>query len=137
MPFVLDASVTLAWCLEDERSPQALSVLNDLRRNRARVPGIWPAEVTNALLAAERRKRISQRHVDAALGYLLSLPIDIAVDANGFQTYQEVLSLARRLGTSVYDAAYLHLAETLTIPLATLDKRLITPARKLRLELVP
>ena len=58
--FVLDTSVALAWCFEDEASAAADKVLDLLHTAEAVAPAIWPIEVGNALLAGERRKRITQ-----------------------------------------------------------------------------
>ncbi len=58
MPFVLDASVVVAWCFEDETTPYTEYVLGLLSGDTACVPAIWPLEVANALLVAERRARL-------------------------------------------------------------------------------
>ena len=55
---VIDASVALAWCFPDEASDYADGVLVALDGRTAMVPAIWSAEITNALLVGERRKRI-------------------------------------------------------------------------------
>jgi hypothetical protein len=58
--FVVDASMTLAWCFSDESTAFTESVL-DLLANGAEAiaPAIWPFEVANALLMGERRKRVT------------------------------------------------------------------------------
>ena len=43
---------------------------------------------------------------------------------------KEILSLARTLGLSTYDASYLDLAMRLDLPLATLDAALANAAKK-------
>jgi len=66
--FVLDASVAVAWCFEDEATKFTESVLDLLSAGaEALVPAIWPVEVANALLIAERRKRILLAQVTALL----------------------------------------------------------------------
>ena len=50
MSFVLDASVTLAWCFEDEGGDFALRVLDALRTSEAVVASLWPLEIANGLL---------------------------------------------------------------------------------------
>jgi len=55
---VLDASVAVAWCFEDESSDFTEGVLDLLASGtEALAPAIWPLELVNALLMAERRKR--------------------------------------------------------------------------------
>ena len=58
--FVLDASVALAWCFQDEAAPEADEALEALQEARALVPSLWFLEVANALLVAERRCRLSR-----------------------------------------------------------------------------
>ena len=54
--FVVDNSVVMAWCFEDEISPYAELILDSLENTTAIVPLIWPLEVGNVLLVAERKK---------------------------------------------------------------------------------
>lgn len=57
--FVVDASLALAWCFEDEASPLANTLLERLRQGDSIVvPAHWPAEISNGLLVAQRTKRI-------------------------------------------------------------------------------
>jgi hypothetical protein len=56
--FVLDTSVTVAWCFPDEHSPSTLAILRSLAPDfQAVVPVLWPLEVANVLLVGERRRR--------------------------------------------------------------------------------
>jgi hypothetical protein len=66
--FVLDASLTLQWFLEDETDRKySLVVLASLSEKRALVPMQWFYEVGNGLLMACRRKRIS---LDQVVGFM-------------------------------------------------------------------
>ena len=58
MNFVRDASVTLAWAFEDEGGEYAADVLARLEREEACTTALWPLEIANGLLVAERRGRI-------------------------------------------------------------------------------
>ncbi len=49
MPFVVDASVTLAWCFEDEATPKTEAILDRLSDDTAIVPSLWELEVSNAV----------------------------------------------------------------------------------------
>jgi len=121
--FVLDASVAVAWCMEDEGGPYVMEVLESLRGSEAVVAHHWSLEVTNALLSAERRGRIDRTGVTRFFTLLLALPI--AVDPVGRAiAFQETQRLARAHGLTSYDAAYLELALRTGVPLATLDGRL-------------
>jgi hypothetical protein len=57
---VVDSSVVMAWCFEDEVDKYADSVLDLLVDSEAIVPSIWPLEVANVLLVAERRQRLTE-----------------------------------------------------------------------------
>ena len=61
--FVLDASVTMAWCFEDEATPETWSVLDRLASEGAIVPALWPLEVGNILTQAERRQRTTAARI--------------------------------------------------------------------------
>ena len=67
--FVVDASAALAWCFEDEASSSADGLLERLRQgDQIVVPAHWPAEISNGLLVASRRKRIKAGQAVALLG---------------------------------------------------------------------
>ncbi len=120
---VVDASVTLAWAFEDESSAYSDLVLESLAENKACVPHIWPLEVGNALLVAERRGRLKQADTLQFLALLRQLPI-IVENERPEQLLGEVLPLARQQSISTYDATYLYLAMRRGLPLATSDDQL-------------
>ena len=133
--FVLDASVTVAWALADERDHYPERILDALCEGEAVVPSIWPLEVANALLMAERRKRLKRAEVENFLSLLQELPIRVEGD-NPLRDWGEILLLAREEGLSVYDAAYLNLALRSGLPLATLDQALRKAARNCGVEVL-
>lgn len=133
--FVLDSSVALAWCFEDETSPAADRVLDLLESGEAIVPVIWPAEVGNALLAGERRKRITAAGVSRSLALLRSLSIRPTAD-DARAEVDDWVALARSQKLSVYDAAYLAVAIREGMPLATLDHALARAAREMGVALL-
>ena len=75
MNLVLDASVTLAWCFEDERAGYAMRVLDELARGEAIVSSLWPIEVTNGLSSALREKRMDLAGAAEARNTLAALPV--------------------------------------------------------------
>lgn len=121
--FVIDASIALGWCFEDETSEFADRVLGRLAETAGLVPLIWPLEVGNALIGAERRGRLSQAESERFLELLRRLPIRIE-PASLTYMFGEVMSLAREQDLSTYDAAYLDLAMRSGLPLVTLDTAL-------------
>jgi len=126
MAIVIDASVTMAWCFEDEATSGAEAVLDRLADEGVIVPVLWRLEVANVLLVAERRRRISEAQASRFVDVLSRLPVDVDPTPPDVAA---VLDLARRHALSSYDSAYLALAERLGLPLATIDVRLATAAR--------
>jgi len=127
MNFVLDASVSLAWCFEDERAGYAMSVLEELSGGEAIVPSLWPIEVTNGLSSALRKRRIDPEGAAEARNTLAALPIVVdPVDRR--RAFENIPRLARAHGLTTYGASYLELAIRLGIPLATLDRTLAMAA---------
>jgi predicted nucleic acid-binding protein len=134
--FVLDASVAVAWCFEDETTKFTEGVLQMLSQGaEALVPSLWPFEVANALLIAERRKRIVLAKATALLERIAGLPISVmTIDPR--HAFEQILPVARQQRLSGYDAAYLELALRQGIPLATLDEELRRAVRAIGVELV-
>ena len=117
---VVDASVALAWLLEDEDDPRANRILDRLAEDVALVPQLWHLETRNALIAVERRGRLSEREVKERLGALNSIPIQTDDEPD----FQAAFDLARKHSLSFYDALYLELAKRRDAELATLDRAL-------------
>ena len=66
---MLDASIALAWCFEDETTAETDGILDRLEGDFAVVPAIWSLEVANALLTAEHRtRRADHRWRDSSSG---------------------------------------------------------------------
>ncbi len=126
---VLDASVAVAWCFEDESADFTDGVLDLLSSGTEAVtPAIWPLEVANALLVAERRKRITVAQVTALLRRIAGLPILVEPLQPG-HAFEHVLPVARQHSLSEYDACYVELALREALPLATLDDKLRNAAK--------
>jgi predicted nucleic acid-binding protein len=117
---VLDSSVVMAWCFRDVGDGYADAVLGSLAESEALVPGIWPLEVANVLVAAERRRRLTETDSARFLALLADLPIRVIQEPPQRVT-GEILALARETGLSSYDASCLDLAMREGAPLATLD----------------
>lgn len=120
----MNGSVALAWCFEDEVTPFTQYARNALDHGAIGfVPPIWPSEVANGVLVAERRGRISASPCEAFLSQLLQLPIKVVPIAPA-AVFQVILTLARKERLTVYDATYLGLALRRGLLLATLDSDL-------------
>jgi predicted nucleic acid-binding protein len=129
--FVLDASVALAWVVDQKPDPYAAVVQQRVRAGeRAIVPALWQLEITNALAAVERRGVLSAAEVEEGLRYFEGFLVAQAEIISAFPGMREILRLARELGLTSYDALYVDLARREALPLATLDKGLRAAAAK-------
>jgi predicted nucleic acid-binding protein len=125
--FVLDASFTLHWCFEDEATPASDTVLTSLQNqaDSAWVPAIWPHELLNALGKGITRSRVDRQKAFSLWQEIRALPIriiEVPVD-------EALLDLALRHNLAVYDASYLSLATSRSLPLATSDDKLAAAAQ--------
>jgi predicted nucleic acid-binding protein len=135
-PFVVDNSVVMSWCFQDQANDYADSILGRLVDATAYVPSIWPLEVVNVLLAAERMSYISEADSVRFINLLSQLPILVQHEGPG-RGMKDLLALARAHELSSYDASYLDLAMKRGLPLATLDKKLRHAAKAVRLRILP
>ena len=126
--FVLDCSVTMAWCFEDETTEFTEAVLESLASRSALVPAIWPLEITNVLLMAMRRKRLTKIKAAGFLDRLNDLPIRQA-NGNPLSSMTRIFELGDESKITSYDAAYLDLAISYDLPLVTIDKDLAKAAK--------
>lgn len=120
---VIDASVLLSWCFEDEGGPEVDAMIDKVAAEGATVPGLWSLEIANALVAAERRGRITPADSAAFTAMIEDLPL-VADPCTSARALHETIGVAREQGLTAYDAAYLELAMRLGLPLATGDRRL-------------
>ena len=134
MSLVLDASLTMAWAFDDERTPETENTMEEVGRNGAVVPPLWRLEVVNAFQIGIRRHRIDQIYRDKLLARLKRLPISIDQDGDN-HTWTTTLRLSDRYGLTIYDACYLELAQRLNLPLASLDQELRAAAHSLGIPL--
>lgn len=127
--FVIDNSVVMTWCFRDEISRYTDVILDRLEISTGFVPSIWPLEVCNVLLVAERKRRIGEADSTRFIALLTELPIIVEQEPPE-RMIKEIFSLAREHKLSSYDASYLDLAMRKGLPIATLDKNLTAAAKR-------
>jgi predicted nucleic acid-binding protein len=132
MPFVVDTSVSASWLMPDEDFPVAEAAYARLAVDHALAPGLRWFEMRNLFIVNERRGRIDSDRTRRAPALLDELPIRI--DSEPVEA--SLLHLARRHRLTVYDAAYLELAQRARAPLATLDAALASAARSEHMALI-
>ena len=135
MSLVIDSSVALAWCFEDEHTPATLALLDQVTEAGAAAPALWPLEVLNGLVMAERRKRLDMARRQQLAGILHDLPVTLDHETAS-QAWGTTIRLAERYRLTLYDATYLELAQRLDLPLATLDQELRIAATSLGVPLL-
>jgi predicted nucleic acid-binding protein len=133
--FVIDNSIVMTWCFEDEANQYADAVLNSLAGAEAVVPSIWPLEVVNVLLVAERRNRLHESDSVRFISLISSLPIHVERTWPE-RAMKDLLALGRASDLSSYDAAYLELAMRQGLPIATLDSGLIEAVKRVDVPLL-
>ncbi len=136
MTFVLHPSVALAWCFQDEQTPEILALLDRVAETGATAPVLFPLEALNALLAAERHHRLTPQQRTTLAALLHDLPVTLD-DETAPRAWAPTAALAERFALSLYDASYLELAHRRRLPLATLSRPLRTTAATLGLALLP
>lgn len=130
MEWVVDASMALAWAFPDERSIKADQFLNEISaKDILWVPFLWWYEIANALVVAQRRKRLND--VDAIQLRKLYGILPIKTDTNiDLEIWEQIQLLAKNFNLSAYATAYLELALRKNLRLATLDQNLQLAAHK-------
>ena len=118
----------MAFVFKEETTPAVLRVFALLSEGEAFVPNLWRLEIANALQMSVRRGRCTVAFRDETLEDMeaYNILIDPETDRHA---WGPTLQLAIRHRLTVYDAAYLELAQRLRVPLATLDRDLQAAAK--------
>ncbi len=133
--FVLDASVALAWFLDDPVSPYANQVKRALLDGAyAVVPALWHLEMANGLVVAERRRILTSSELSRSMANVEQMTPQIETHSD-FVPVRQVLTTARSYNLTAYDAVYLDVARTQGLPIATLDQAIRTAAARAAVEL--
>jgi predicted nucleic acid-binding protein len=135
MSFVLDSSVALSWCFDDEHTAACDALLEQVAQTGAVAPSLWPLEILNVLTLAERRGRLDALRRQQLMGFLHDLPVTIDPET-AHQAWGLTHQLAAHYQLTLYDAAYLELAQRAHLPLATLDRELRLAAQTLGVALL-
>lgn len=130
--FVLDASVTSAWLLPDVANDDTRRLYARIRRDELdpQAPNLWQWECGNLIASGVNSGRIPQTSVEGLWGVLEALRHRVELHELAPAQHKAVLDVALETGLPVYDAAYLWLARSLRLPLATFDPAQIAAARK-------
>jgi predicted nucleic acid-binding protein len=133
--FVVDASVAIAWVHPAQATRQTAAMLDAIADGATiEVPALWSLEVANALLVLVRRRKLADEERQAGLGWLRGLPIRVDHEMSAL-AFSRLSELAAAHHLSVYDAAYLELAQRRRLLLGCKDAALRTAATSARVGL--
>lgn len=99
------------------------------------VPALWNHEVSNAVVMAARRGRLTADQFKTLADDLEELSDVVEMDPLNVRP-TTLIEMARRTNLTAYDATYLELASRRRLPLATLDDQLREAARRAGLALI-
>lgn len=109
--FVADASVAIGWVHPAQATADTAAMLEAIAEGATlEVPALWSLEVANALLVLVRRRKLNEAERQAGLGWLRGLRLRIDHEAAPL-ALSRLSDLAAAHHLSVYDAAYLELAQ--------------------------
>ena len=130
--FVLDASVTAAWLLPDNASEATRRLYTRIRRDEVdpHAPNLWQWECGNLIASGVNAGRIPHTSVEGLWGVLEAIRHRVELHELAPAQHKAVLDVALETGLPTYDAAYLWLARSLKLPLATFDTAQAKAAKK-------
>ena len=128
--FIVDASIGFAWVYQGQATPETDHLLNEVAAGATViVPALWFLEMSNVLLMAQRRHRLTAAQRKAAMEKLTAM--QFLVDEEGTRNaFGKTSELAEKHGLTIYDATYLELALRRSLPLASRDEALRTAAKQ-------
>lgn len=128
--FIVDASVGFAWVYPGQATSGTDRLLNEVAAGATVVvPALWYLEMSNVLLIAQRRHRLTAIQRKAALEKLAAM--QFMVDEEGTRhAFGKTSDLAEKHGLTIYDATYLELALRRSLPLASRDEALTNAAKQ-------
>jgi predicted nucleic acid-binding protein len=135
---VLDASVAAAWLLPDEASEASRRVYVRTRRGSLvlHAPELWLWECGGIIGSAVKRRRLTPEDALLTWSVLDAIRVRVELAAPAPAQVRAALVLALDHGVSLYDAAYLWLAKSLSLPLLTIDRTLARAAGAAAVEVV-
>lgn len=125
--YVIDSSFILAHLLPDEKSQNVQRPFDRLKQESITLfaPYILPFKVFNGIQTAIIRKRVTPQLAKKLQEQFMRFAVELQeVDL------MDTSSISQKHLLTIYDASYIYLAESLRIPLLTLDDKLIKLASR-------
>lgn len=128
--FIADASVAVGWVHPGQATRQTAGMLDAIAEGAVvEVPALWPLEVANALTVLVRRGKLTEDERETAWGWLRGLPLRVDHEMASL-AFSKLSELASAHTLSVYDSAYLELAQRRKLVLGCKDGPLRKAARR-------
>ena len=128
--FVADASVAIGWIHPGQATRETDAMLNAIAdRATLEVPALWPLEVAHALLVLVRRRKLTEDERQTGLGWLRGLRVRFDQEMTSL-AFSRLSELAAEYDLSVYDAAYLELAQRRRLVMGCKDGALRSAAKQ-------
>ncbi len=132
---VLDASIAMGLCFEDQIDATVLQTIEALRTMQGVVTPQWHTEVAEQLLVVERKKRILPADREHFLNLLRSLQLEVDHQGDN-DAWGAAYALANEHGLRIEDAQLLLLGLRRRGIIATCRPELNKAAKKMGLPLV-
>ena len=127
--FVADASVAIGWVHPAQATSETAAMLDAIAMGAVlEVPALWALEVANALTVLVRRRKLTEDDRKTALVWFRALAVRFDHEMASL-AFTKLSELASTYDISIYDAAYLELAERRALALACNDGPLKKAAR--------
>ena len=120
--------MAVGWVHPAQATRQTAAMLDAIADGATlEVPALWPLEVANVLIVLVRRGKLREDERQAGLGWLRGLRLRLDHDMASL-AFSRLSELAAAHQLSVYDAAYLELAQRRRLVLGCKDGPLRTAA---------
>jgi predicted nucleic acid-binding protein len=133
---VADASLMIAWLLNETDVVVGEDVYNMLAENTLLVPAHWPVEISSALAVNLRKGRVAAELLDVIEERLNKFVIVVQPPVMPSEI-AALVSFASAQRLTVYDACYVQLAWQNRATLATLDGAMRAAAKRLSVNVLP
>ena len=124
MKYVLDTSVAIKTVIQEADSAKALQLRDDYNNTTHDLiaPDLFPTEVCNVLMMAERTGKILQGE---ASRFFADFVLDLPALYDALPLLPRALEIAQQFRQTVYDCLYVALAEREGCELVTADDKLL------------
>ena len=124
MKYVIDCSTAFKWVVTETDTPKAIRLRDDYARavHEILAPDLFPTEIGNALLMAERRKRIN---IGEGAVFFADVLKTLPFLHQAIPLLPRAYEIAYQHNATVYDCLYVALAEREQCGFVSADDKLV------------